>query len=57
MELKSWRTIYGLHDTQNNSSQQQLRIEKESESKKEASEPKEGKIDPDNTPHHGGNTW
>lgn len=34
-----------------------IQITKERESGRKADGPKQGKIDPKNAPHHGGNTW
>jgi hypothetical protein len=48
---RSWRRLFGI------TRQLPLRLELESKQKRKASGPKEGKIDKDNKPHVGGNTW
>lgn len=49
--LQEWRNMIGYEDTR------PLQINYERESGKDVEGPKHGKIDPDNVPHVGGNTW
>eukprot|EP01135_Chromosphaera_perkinsii_P009987 Nk52_evm22s1992 gene=Nk52_evmTU22s1992 len=50
--LGAWRKMVGEQMDESN-----LRVEYEAAGGKEVSSPKHGKVDPDNTPHVGGNTW
>ena len=47
--LQEWRRMIGSDDD--------LRLTIDRESGADVESPKHGKIDPDNTPHVGGNTW
>ncbi|XP_029645766.1 von Willebrand factor A domain-containing protein 8 [Octopus sinensis] len=49
--LQEWRNMIGYEDTR------PLHINYERDSGKSAEFPKHGKIDPENAPHVGGNTW
>ncbi|XP_077200195.1 von Willebrand factor A domain-containing protein 8 [Paroedura picta] len=49
--LQEWRSMIGQEDDR------PVQITIERDSGLDASSPKHGKIDPDNTPHVGGNTW
>ncbi|XP_061485897.1 von Willebrand factor A domain-containing protein 8 isoform X2 [Rhineura floridana] len=49
--LQEWRTMIGEEDGR------PVQITIQRESALDVSSPKHGKIDPDNTPHVGGNTW
>jgi len=52
-----WRKLFGLYSAAGGKGGKQLRLELKSDRKKDSKGPKEGKIDPKNTPHVGGNTW
>ncbi|GAB1605806.1 von Willebrand factor A domain-containing protein 8-like [Argonauta hians] len=49
--LQEWRNMIGYEDTR------PLQINYDRDSGKPTESPKHGKIDPDNAPHVGGNTW
>lgn len=52
-ELEMWRRMFGGALTE----QRPLRLERASDARKEARNPKTGKVDPHNKPHVGGRQW
>ena len=53
----NWRRLFGLSSQLGGAGQKPLRLELDSQRKRDAAAPKEGKIDKDNKPHVGGNQW